>query len=155
MERPRISLTFQVFRTSQLVHSLVAEALEPTGVRGDDYAVYSYLLHGPMTLTQLAHGTGMPLTTAAGYVERFTKRGHISKSPNPADGRSHLLSLTDDCRTWILSVAAVFTQALTRVDDELAAHDLDAGVLIDQLTLVQEIIENSLTPPFSRDGRTQ
>lgn len=141
MSRARVSLLFQLFRTSQLAHTLVSRALAETGVRGDDYAVYSYLLFGPLTLTELADGTGMPLTTAAGYVKRFEERGHLLRAPNPEDGRSQLLSLTDEARAWILDVAKVFTAAVGGVDEAISAAGLDVDVMADQLGQLQDVIE--------------
>ena len=143
-QRARIGLLFQIFRTHQLTAKLVTRALEPTGLRGDDYAVYSYLLHGPMTLTELADGTGMPLTTAAGYVKRFEERGHLARRPNPADGRSQLLELTDDARSWILEVAKVFTSTVGRLDAVMESEGVDIQGLMATLDLTQELIELTL-----------
>ena len=143
-QRVRIGLLFQIFRTHQLTAKLVTRALEPTGLRGDDYAVYSYLLHGPMTLTDLANGTGMPLTTAAGYVKRFEDKGHLVRSPNPEDGRSQLLELTDDARSWILGVAKVFTATVNRLDGVLQSERVDVEGLLSTLEVVQRLIENTL-----------
>lgn len=143
-ERARIGLLFQIFRTNEMSARLVTRALEPTGLRGDEYAVYSYLLHGPMTLTELADGTGMPLTTAAGYVKRFEDRGHVSRAPNPADGRSRLISLTTDCRAWILDTAKIFSKTVGHLDAVMDASGVDSADLIDQLGLVQDLIELAL-----------
>lgn len=139
-----MGLLFEVFRTNQLTGRLVAEALEPTGMRGDDYAVYSFMLHGPVTLTRLAEGTGMPLTTTAGYVKRFDDRGHLIRSPNPADRRSQLLSLTDECRSWVLDVAAIFWKTVSHLEDDLVGHNIDIDALIGELRKLQDGIERTL-----------
>lgn len=125
----------------------MSRALEPTGVRGDDYAVYSYLLSGPLTLTELAEGTGMPLTTAAGYLSRFTERGHIVRAPNPEDGRSQLLSLTDEARSWVLEVAKTFTAAVAGLEHAIAEAGLDARTMTDQLDELQGVMEKALDEP--------
>lgn len=143
-ERVRIGLLFQIFRTNEMSARLVSRALEPTGLRGDDYAVYSYLLHGPLTLTELADGTGLPLTTAAGYVKRFEEKGHVVKAPNPEDGRSRLISLTPGTRDWILDVARIFSKTIDHLDAVMDREGVDAADLIDQLQLVQDLIERSL-----------
>ena len=143
-ERVRIGLLFQIFRTNEMSARLVSRALEPTGLRGDDYAVYSYLLHGPLTLTELADGTGLPLTTAAGYVKRFEEKGHVVKAPNPDDGRSRLISLTPGTRDWILDVARIFSKTIDHLDAVMDREGVDAADLIDQLQLVQDLIERSL-----------
>lgn len=143
-ERIRIGLLFQIFRTNEMSARLVTRALEPTGLRGDDYAVYSYLLYGPMSLTDLAEGTGMPLTTAAGYVKRFEEKGNIVREPNPNDGRSQLLSLTPAARDWILDVALIFTKTIAHLDAVLEAEGVDSSKLVDQLEHVQELIGRAL-----------
>ena len=141
---PRIGLLFQIFRTHELSSRLVVRALEPTGVRGDDYAVYSVLLFGPMTLTEVARRTGLPLTTAAGYVQRFEERGHVVKTPNPADGRSKLIALTDETRRWIGEVAQTFSATIDWLDKVMANRGIDANDLIDQLEIVQDLITTTL-----------
>jgi DNA-binding MarR family transcriptional regulator len=143
-DRVRIGLLFQIFRTNQVSGRLVQHALEGTGLRGDDYAVYSYLLQRPMTLTELADGTGLPLTTAAGYVKRFEERGHVERSPNPKDGRSQLLSLTTAGRRLTQQVAVQFGAEIKRLDDVIALQGIDSVELTDQLRVIQGLIETAL-----------
>lgn len=143
-DRVRIGLLFQVFRTSQVIGRFVSRALEPVDLKGDEYAVYSYLLHGPMTLTELADGTGLPLTTAADWVRRFVDRGHLEKVPNPDDGRSRLLQLTPGTREWILDAARVFTKTVDTFDAVLADEGLDSAELVAALLLIQHVAEASL-----------
>ncbi len=144
MERVQIGLLFQIFRTSQIAGKLVDAALEGTGVGGADYAVYSYILHGPMTLTELAEGTGMPLTTAAGYVKRFEDRGHVVRTPNPADGRSFLIELSPDAHVWLQGVIKKFTDTIEFLDAVFDEEGIDSTELVAQLDLVQRLIERSV-----------
>ncbi|HKJ55510.1 MAG TPA: MarR family winged helix-turn-helix transcriptional regulator [Nitriliruptoraceae bacterium] len=142
--RERIGLLFQIFRTHLVSSKLVGRALEPTGLGGEDYAVYSYLLFGPMTLTALADGTGMPLTTAADYVKRFDQRGHIVRQPNPDDGRSRLLSLTPAARDLVLDTAEVFSKTVGHLDAVMEEAGIDSARLVDQLLLVQDLLARAL-----------
>ena len=144
VQRGRVSLLFQIFRTNEMCARLVTRALEPTGLRGDDYAVYSYLLRGPMTLTELADGTGMPLTTTSGYIQRFEEKGHVVKTPNPADGRSRLISLTEDSRQWILDSAQIFTKTVSHLSAIMDAEGVESSDLMNQLAIVQDLIERTL-----------
>lgn len=143
-DRRRISLLFQIFRTSELNAKLVSRALAPTGVRGDDFAVYSYLFYGPMNLTELADGTGMPLTTVSGYIKRFEVRGHVLREPNPDDGRSQLLSLTPSGRDWLMDAVEIFRKTSSHLYAVLDAADVDPEELIDDLERVQVLIERTL-----------
>ena len=51
-------------------------------------------LSEPITPTALAARTGFPLTTLTDYLQQLIERGEVSREPNPADRRSHLLSVT-------------------------------------------------------------
>lgn len=143
-ERRQISLPFQIFRTSELNARLVSRALAPTGFRGDDFAVYSYLSYGPMTLTDLADGTGMPLTTASGYVRRFEDRGDVLREPNPDDGRSHLLSLTPAGADRLMDAVEIFRKTTSQLTAVMNAQGVDPNELIEDLQRVQVLIEKAL-----------
>lgn len=137
----RIGLLFQIFRTHQVNSRLVGQALAPTGLRGDDYAVYSYLLQGPTTLTDLAGGTGLPLTTAAGYVQRFETRGHVRRERNPTDGRSRLISLTPACESMVREASVVFSRGVGPLRERCAEAGIDLDAFVDDLVAVQAVLE--------------
>jgi DNA-binding MarR family transcriptional regulator len=90
-----ISLLFDVFVLNQQLRTLLTRALAGTGLRPDEYAVYSALFElGPLTPTRLAAQLGMPLTTLLDYVQVLLKRHHAIRTPNPRDARSYLVRLT-------------------------------------------------------------
>jgi DNA-binding MarR family transcriptional regulator len=143
----RIGLLFQISRTHQVNARLVGRALAPTGLRGDDYAVYSYLLQGPTTLTGLAEGTGLPLTTAAGYVQRFEDRGHVRKERNPEDGRSRLISLTPESESMIREAAAVFSRGVGPLRERCTEAGIDLDRFVEELATVQAVLEGLVAEP--------
>ena len=60
----RISLPFEIFTASQRLGTYLDRALEGTGIRPAEYAVYSLMLEaGPRTPSELAAMLGMPLST--------------------------------------------------------------------------------------------
>jgi DNA-binding MarR family transcriptional regulator len=95
--RPRrISFLLQLVALNQRMEELVERELARDGVIARDYALLSTLgVWGPITLTDAAEILGMPLTTASDAVKRLIARGAARRSPNPADGRSQLLELTE------------------------------------------------------------
>ena len=97
MARPRrISFLLQLVALNQRMEELVERELARDGVSARDYALLSTLgAWGPITLTDAADILGMPLTTASDAVKRLVERGSARRSPNPADGRSQLLELTE------------------------------------------------------------
>ena len=68
-------------------------------------------LSEPITPTALAARTGFPLTTLTDYLQQLIERGEVSREPNPADRRSHLLSVTAAGRERLVASS----QAVARV----------------------------------------
>lgn len=57
--------------------------------------------HGPTTLTALAHAEGMRSQSMGATVAALKAAGLVAGSPDPADGRQTLLSLTQASRDLI------------------------------------------------------
>lgn len=85
----------ETYSTGALIEALVDAELRAGGV---DPSLFSFLgwiaLLEPVTPGELAAETGMPATTIRDHLRRLTERGHIARTPNPADGRSYLVQLT-------------------------------------------------------------
>lgn len=90
----RVSMLFDVFVLNQRLRALLGTALSTSDLTPDEYAVYSVLFeHGSLSPTQMAGLLAMPVTTTLDYVRAMSARGHVTRTPNPADGRSYMLSL--------------------------------------------------------------
>ncbi|TCM15334.1 DNA-binding MarR family transcriptional regulator [Novosphingobium sp. PhB165] len=57
--------------------------------------------HGPATTSDLARLEGMRPQSMGAVVAALESARLICGAPDPADGRKTLLSLTEQCRTWI------------------------------------------------------
>lgn len=91
----RLSTLLLVVAASQRLGRLVERELSADGVEATDYALLSLIgVRGPVRLTEVAVELGMRLTTASDAVRRLEARGHVSRVPNPADGRSWLFALS-------------------------------------------------------------
>ena len=91
----KVSLLFDVFVLNQRLRSLLNHALTESGLRPDEYAVYSLLYEMSwLTPTEMATEMAMPVTTVLDYLRAMSKRGHVKRARNPADGRSYRVSLT-------------------------------------------------------------
>jgi len=116
----RISLPFVIFAVSQRLGTYLDRALEGTGVRPAEYAVYSLMLEaGPRTPSELAAMLGMRPSTLSTYVSAMLARGDARRIPNPADGRSVRLVLTDRGRGVVRLVNPPFTRALVALEANL------------------------------------
>jgi DNA-binding MarR family transcriptional regulator len=109
----RISLPFEIFAASQRLGTYLDRALEETGIRPAEYAVYSLMLEaGPRTPSELAAMLGMPTSTLSTYLTAMLGRGDAKRMPNPADGRSVRVVLTDRGRGVVRAVNPPFTRAV-------------------------------------------
>src|SRR5215472_12159457 len=94
-KRADVSMLFDFFVTSQRLRRALVEGMAGSGMRPDEYAVYSLLFEqGPMTATEMARLLGMPVTTTLEYMRAMTAAGHLESSPHPNDGRARSLSLS-------------------------------------------------------------
>jgi len=90
-----MSLLFDIWLVTGLTSGLLDEVLGKTELNGDDFGLYSLLRRfGPATPTQLHRWTGLRPTTVSAHLKRLERRGHVTRFPNPADGRSHRVGLT-------------------------------------------------------------
>jgi DNA-binding MarR family transcriptional regulator len=56
---------------------------------------------GPATLTVLARAEGVRPQSMGATISSLEAAGYVTGSPDPADGRQTILTITDDCREWI------------------------------------------------------
>ena len=87
----------------------------------DSYGLLSLIgASGSITTTEVAARLGIAVTTASDRIRRLEERGFAERTPNPDDGRSHLVSLTPAGRTAFETTIANWQQALTELEAELA-----------------------------------
>ena len=93
---PRMSILFDLWLINHLVAGAFDEPLASgSGLSGEEFGFYSLLRQfGPVPSGQITRWTAMPPTTVSATVRRLVKRGHGEQHPNPADGRSRLITLT-------------------------------------------------------------
>jgi DNA-binding MarR family transcriptional regulator len=141
--RRRISVLFDVFTVGNRVRALLVQAMAGSGLRPDEYGVYSAVLEvGPLTISELAQVMGMPLTTASDYVRTMTARGHALRSRNPADSRSYLVSLTEDGVAAHHQAMVAFVAAIERVRAALPIAEQDLARALHALDdAVQQALE--------------
>ena len=96
-EMPRradVSLLFDLFVAGQRVRRVLADGMAGSGMRADEYAVYSLLfMHGPLTATEMARQLGLPLSTALDYLKAIDEAGHLRRIRHPDDGRAVQVAL--------------------------------------------------------------
>jgi DNA-binding MarR family transcriptional regulator len=92
--RADVSLLFDLFVASQRIRRVLADGMAGSGMRADEYAVYSLLFeHSPLTATEMAHQLGLPLSTVLDYLKTIDDAGHLRRLRHPGDGRAVQLAL--------------------------------------------------------------
>jgi len=92
--RADVSLLFELFVVSQRVRRVLADGMAGSGMRPDEYAVYSLLFtEGPMTATEMAQQLGLPLSTVLDYLKAVDAAGHLDRDRHPDDGRAVQVAL--------------------------------------------------------------
>ena len=93
--RANVSLLFDFFVTAQRLRRVLSDGLAGSGMRPDEYAVYSLLFENePLTATEMAAFLGMPLTTVLDYLKEMSAAGHVVRTSHPFDGRAVQISLS-------------------------------------------------------------
>lgn len=121
------NVLLRLFTTGQLANQLLARELDPVGISPNQFGVTSVIdVFGPITPTDLAGRLGMAPTTLSAWIRRLVDAGHVQRSPNPDDGRSYLLELTDEGRQAMAAAGPRFQAALVALEEELGD---DAGTV--------------------------
>ncbi len=114
------NVLFDVWLVSRAVHALIDDAIRPSGLDADEFAIYSVLAsRAAMTPSELADWMAAPPTTVSSYVKRFERRGHVRRVPNPEDRRSYRVELTATGREAHHAAGVLFRPALDHVDEVL------------------------------------
>ena len=127
---PADNVLLQTFRTVDAVRELMADVVSGAGVTPDEWAVLSSIgVLGPVSPTDLAARLRIPPTTISRYVAGLVESGLAARSPNPDDGRSYLLELTQRGRDVVSVVHPRMRAALDRLAKEAALDDIAAALV--------------------------
>jgi MarR family transcriptional regulator, lower aerobic nicotinate degradation pathway regulator len=75
------------------------------------------------TINELGKLLGLDKSSVSGLVERAERRGLVTRAPSPTDGRSVLVSLTDQGRSLISEAASKFGAEVHELLDPLSPTD--------------------------------
>jgi DNA-binding MarR family transcriptional regulator len=117
-----------------MAERVVARHLQEAGVSGEQLALLSLIATvEPITPTALAAELGVPLTTLADALRRLDARGELERSPNPADQRSHLITLSGEGRARLEAVEPQLRKAADELSAELRLPPDQVSEALDDL----------------------
>jgi len=134
---------FGSWSLARSVRALLDDALAPSGIGADDFAVYSVLqARGAITPTELAAWLKVPATTVSSYIKRFQGRGHLQRTPHPEDGRSSLIKLTAAGRRQHRATARLFAPRLRQVEETLGPLEIEVRRALETLRVAVDDVRD-------------
>jgi DNA-binding MarR family transcriptional regulator len=96
----------ELHSADRLVRAQVVEEMMRLGLQPSLFAILSLIaLHQPVTPTDLALESGLRPTTIRDMVHEMVEAGHVRRTPNPDDQRSHFLELTPEGEEFLRDAA--------------------------------------------------
>lgn len=141
------NLVLDLFVLEQRIGALLEVALGPTGVRPAEYAVYSQLRHGPMSPSLLCARLGVTRSTMTGHLAALHRRGDTTREPDPADGRSYRVALTESGRARLEECRPRFRAALRRLEANLQVEAHEARRLLALIDRAADLAIQDLDAP--------
>jgi DNA-binding MarR family transcriptional regulator len=130
---PEGNIVLDLFVLHQRIGELMDLALSGSGVRPAEYAVYSQLADGALTPGELCARLGVTPSTLTGHLRALSERGHISRTRDPADGRSYQVDLTASGRRTLEQSRAGFRRMLRELNDSLPADPAQVRTVLSTL----------------------
>ena len=147
---PDGNVVLDLFVLHQRVGDLMEVALDGTGVRPAEYAVYSQLAAAALTPRELSARLGVTPSTLTGLLEGLARRDHIVRERDPADGRSYRVRLTDAGREQHRHALGGFRLMLRLYESRLPVDPAAARELLTALDHTGAQVVDELAPDASR-----
>ena len=134
-------LPFRLSYTSNLVSERIARSYEALfGLKIPEWRLIAVIAEGRGTTQQdIGARTRMDKVTVSRAAVALFERGLITRAPNPADGRSHLLTLTPAGHTLYAQIAPKALELEAAIFGQFSADELAA--LQDMLRRVADYAE--------------
>lgn len=134
-------LLYDLWLLKQASYPLIEQAIDSTGLSAEELGLY--LLIGefqPVSPRGISRNSGMRPNTVSATLQRLESRGHIARQPNENDGRSILVTLTEEGLRTTHAAAAGNQLLLDRLGDLIDVGD--AQLAIDQVNQAVRRVAN-------------
>lgn len=124
-------LCLHVQRAARALARRFDEALRPLGLTNGQFSLLMSLNRPePAGMGGVANLLAMDRTTLTAALKPLERRGLLTVSPDPKDGRARVLSLTPDGRALLAQAVPIWTREHGKLDEDLVggADDLRAGL---------------------------
>ena len=151
--------------TANQIEQIVDRQLVPVGIPGFLLALLTHVRDlQPVAPSEISGVSGVPMTTLRDNVQRLVDRRLVRRTPNPADGRSYLLTLTKRGEEVMQAADPALLEAYlaleARLERPLAEYERTLDELNEALAHVLDAdraepppVERPTTPARSPRGR--
>jgi DNA-binding MarR family transcriptional regulator len=148
MQRTNRQLLLKASTTAQLVGRIVETQLEQVGIPAFLLALLTHVRDlQPVSPTAVSLASGAPPTTLRDNIQRLVDRGLVRRMPNPDDGRSYLLALTQRGEIAIRAADPPLLAAYLALEKRLPRPLPDYELMLDELNEALEGTRAALEAP--------
>jgi DNA-binding MarR family transcriptional regulator len=134
MQQTNRQLLLKASTTAQLVGRIVETQLDQVGIPGFLLALLTHVRDlQPVSPTAVAFASGAPPTTLRDNIQRLVDRRLVRRMPNPDDGRSYLLALTQRGEVAIRAADPALLEAYVALEERLPRPLRDYELMLDEL----------------------
>jgi DNA-binding MarR family transcriptional regulator len=120
--------------TAHLVGQIVGRQVEPVGIPAFLLALLTHVRdHQPVTPSAVSAAAGVPVTTLRDNVQRLVDRGLVRRRPNPEDGRSYELVITERGADVLEAAGEALRAAYELLEQELGGELTEQEAWLDHV----------------------
>jgi DNA-binding MarR family transcriptional regulator len=128
-----------------LANRLTDQALAGTGSRRHHYAMLAALAEfGPSSQADLGRCTGIDRSDVVAAVNSLAQQGYVARSPDPADGRRNVVTITAAGMDHFERLNSLLAEAQDRLLSSWSADERDG--LVRQLTRILSDHQGTTAP---------
>jgi DNA-binding MarR family transcriptional regulator len=131
---PDRRIFLDLFRLSQLTGAVVDRHLGELGIPAYLFGLLSQIRRlAPVTPSAISQSTGIATTTLRDNIQRLVDRDLVRRTPNPNDGRSYLIELTDKGELLARAADPALQEAYLALERRLPHPSADYQARLDEL----------------------
>lgn len=134
----------ELIRVLKLMHAARSRAPAPAGLDHSGYPILFVLAREPYRVSDLAEEIHSDVSTVSRQVAGLTRAGFVERSPDPADGRAQLLSLSTAGREIIREAQQRREVWLDQLLDDWSADEISTFTTL--LGKFADTLQNAASP---------
>jgi DNA-binding MarR family transcriptional regulator len=127
-------LFLDVYRLLELTGAIIERQLREVGIPAYLFGLLSEIRRlAPVTPSAISQTTGMATTTLRDNIQRLVDRGLVRRTPNPEDGRSYLVEVTEQGEVLARAADPLLLEAYEALERRLQRPRVDYEAGLDEL----------------------